>query len=88
MHSIFPRKSPIASSEELSMRDHKEGFTAYLVDLDKNTLQLVYKNDTRYIFPVYWDEPNIITLEGLFENENRRFILYLETNEITPDPDW
>jgi hypothetical protein len=71
----------VVSFEDLNNFQEK-GFTSYLIDLRRDTIRAIFKNDLRYIYPVLWSEPNIVEFDSLFGGQ--QYILDLETNEIKP----
>ena len=63
--------------EELDSDEGKpNGFTLFLLDLEKMKAQVILEKDKRYLYPVEWQTPNIILLESLYKVDSNGYLQY------------
>ena len=70
----------VASEEELDGEARETGLTVFLVDLKENSVETIFENDIRYLYPVVWLENNLIIFNTLYERQT--YQLDLETYEL------
>jgi len=70
----------VASEEELDGEARETGLTVFLVDLKENSVETIFENDIRYLYPVVWPENNLIIFNTLYERQT--YQLDLETYEL------
>jgi len=66
------------------------GFTLFLMNIDKVEVQVILEKDERYIYPLEWQTSNLVLLEsfykvdsnGRLEYSGEKYKLNLTTNEI------
>ena len=73
----------VASLNEDDLENRKNGFTALLLDVDKQTTQTLFENNIKFLYPVEWTDTNHVVFEKIFEGFGERFDLNLNTGEIT-----
>ncbi len=81
-----------SSVQELQSGEGKpNGFTLFLLDVEKMKAQVILEKDERYLYPLEWQTPEIILLESLYkvasdnnlEYNGEKYKLDLRTNEIS-----
>lgn len=83
-----------SSVEELDavvLSDDEKGFTLFLLDTGNMEAQVIIEKDERYLYPVEWQASNTVLLESLYQvasdgtlhYNGEKFLLNLETNEIS-----
>jgi hypothetical protein len=81
-----------SSVQELETDEGKpNGFTLFLLDVEKMKAQIILEKDERYLYPLEWQTPEIILLESLYkvtsdgnlEYNGEKYKLVLKTNEIS-----
>lgn len=68
-----------------------KGFSLFLLNVADMSVRTILEKDERYLFPVEWQTPNLILLEGLYsvssdgtlESEDKKYLLDLQTNSIS-----
>ena len=68
-----------------------KGFSLFLLNVDDMSVRTILEKDERYLFPVEWQTPNLILLEGLFtvssgdtlKSGGKKYLLDLQTNSIS-----
>lgn len=73
----------VASLNEDDLENQKNGFTALLLDVSKQTTQTLFENSTEFLYPVEWIDNNHVVFEKIFEGFGERFSLNLNTKEMT-----
>ena len=72
----------VASATSLSVNE-PTGFTIFLIDLNDPSLQTIFEEDNRFLYPKEWREPNVIQFVGYFDSLEK-YIFNLITNEFVP----
>lgn len=81
-----------SSVEELNSGESKpNGFTLFLLDVEKMKAEVILEKDERYLYPLKWQTSNFVLLESLYgaaptgylEYSGEKYKLDLGTNEIS-----
>jgi hypothetical protein len=72
----------IAAKDLLPEEVGEPGLTVFLLDLKEGVVEILFEDDTRYLYPIAWPEQSFIIFETLYEWQTYRFDL--ETGEISP----
>jgi len=68
-----------------------KGFSLFLLNVDDMSVRTILEKDERHLFPVEWQTPNLILLEGLYtvsssdtlKSGGKKYLLDLQTNSIS-----
>jgi hypothetical protein len=74
----------VATLNETDLENRENGFTALLLDVKAQTIQILFENNTEFLYPVEWKNTSQIVFEKLFGGFGERYNLDLNTGEITP----
>ena len=73
----------VASLNEKDLENRENGFTALLLDVNKQTIQTLFENNKEFLYPVEWIDTSHVAFEKLFQGFGERYILDLDTGAIT-----
>jgi hypothetical protein len=74
----------VATSNETDLENREKGFTALVLDVKTQNLQIVFENNTEFLYPAEWKDMNNVILEKLFDGFGEQYNLDLNTGVITP----
>jgi hypothetical protein len=73
----------VASLNEDDLENRKNGFTALLLDVNKQTTQMLFENNLEFLYPVEWIDLNHIVFEKILVGYGERYVFDLNTGVIT-----
>ena len=77
----------VATLNETDLENRENGFTALLLDVKAQTIQILFENNTEFLYPVEWKNTSQIVFEKLFGGFGERYNLDLITGDITSTKD-
>ena len=83
--------SPVAELLTDEAIGKPKGFSLFLLNVADMSVRTILEKDGRYLFPVEWQAPNLVLLEGLYtvssddtlEFGGKKYLLDLQTNNIS-----
>lgn len=83
--------SPVAELLSDEAIGKPKGFSLFLLNVDDMSVRTILEKDERYLYPVEWQTPNLVLLEGLYtvssdgmlESRGDKYLLDLQTNRIS-----
>jgi Tol biopolymer transport system component len=75
----------VSSATDLD-EERPDGFTLLLLDIETMTMEVILKNDQRYLYPLEWPSDDTVLLESLFEvTEDNLLAISGEKYKLNPN---